>query len=268
LVELRSGEILARTSGNLEISEFINGSSLPELLYAAGSWDEAIETAAPFLEPEREVDRIVTMFALSISANISTWRDELPRASALVGGLVEDAIEISDTQVVVSALSVSAHLAVALGDAAGALELLQRLDTFPSIRLEYNYPAYLPEIVRVALWAGDPDLAVRLADDVPDHPIALHRAARGMVEAELAEAQGDLERAVRAYTTVEAEWRRFSAPERAQALLGRGRCLLALGDPSAIGALSASREGFASLGADRFLPEVDQLIESALGLSS
>jgi class 3 adenylate cyclase/tetratricopeptide (TPR) repeat protein len=268
LVELRSGEILARTSGNLEISEFIRGSSLPELLYAAGSWDEAIETAAPFLEPEREVDRIATMFARSISASISTWRDELPRASALAGGLAEDAIEISDTQVIVSALGVSAHLAVALGDATRALELLQRLDTFPSIRLEYNYPAYLPEIVRVALWAGGPDLAARLADDVPDHPIALHRAARGMVEAELAEAQGDLERAVRAYTTVEAEWRRFSAPERAQALLGRGRCLLALGDPSAIGALSASREGFASLGADRFLPEVDQLIESALGLSS
>jgi hypothetical protein len=57
-------------------------------------------------------------------------------------------------------------------------------------------------------------------------------------------------------------------PERAQALLGRGRCLLELGDPEAETVLRGSREVFASLQANRFIPEVDALLERAVRRSS
>jgi hypothetical protein len=57
--------------------------------------------------------------------------------------------------------------------------------------------------------------------------------------------------------------------KRAHALLGRGRCLLAIGrSPEAIASLREAREIFASLDARPALAEVDGLLGGATALTS
>ncbi len=89
-----------------------------------------------------------------------------------------------------------------------------------------------------------------------------------MAEAELAEARGELDRAVELYASAEESWRTFSVPERAQSLLGWGRCLLAMDDPKAEAVLREAHEVFASLQAELYIPEVNSLLEQAVARSS
>ena len=71
--------------------------------------------------------------------------------------------------------------------------------------------------------------------------MALRRFSNDMVEAQLEEARGEFARAVELYASSEEGWRAFSVPERAQSLLGRGRCLFAIGDPEALAVLHEAR---------------------------
>jgi hypothetical protein len=57
-------------------------------------------------------------------------------------------------------------------------------------------------------------------------------------------------------------------PERAYALLGRGRCLHALGDAGAADPLREARALFASLGYRRALAEADALLGDAQAAST
>jgi tetratricopeptide (TPR) repeat protein len=186
----------------------------------------------------------------------------------MLSGLGEEVLVTGEAQLVVSALDVVAHHCVASGDRDQAERLLRELEAFPSTRDAWNYPSYLPEIVRIACSALDADFAERFTVGIP--PSAMERAgvSLSMAEAELAEARERFEEAAELYTSAAEGFRIFSIPERAQALLGRGRCLLELGDPAAEAALRESRIVFASLEANRFLPEVDSLLERALRLSS
>jgi len=60
-------------------------------------------------------------------------------------------------------------------------------------------------------------------------------------------------------------WEGFETPwERAQALLGRGRCLLAIGRTAAAGeTLRKARRSFASFGARPALADIDALLGRA-----
>ena len=98
--------------------------------------------------------------------------------------------------------------------------------------------------------------------------MALHGIARAMVDAHLAEARGDLDTAIAGYAEAEDGWRTFSIPELGQALLGKGRCLLEMDDRSAEPSLREARDVFVSLDAQRFLPDVDLVLERAVRLSS
>jgi len=57
-------------------------------------------------------------------------------------------------------------------------------------------------------------------------------------------------------------WRQFGdVPELAYALLGQGRCLVALGTPGAAGALSEARELFSAMGYAPALDETAALLQ-------
>ncbi len=196
------------------------------------------------------------------------WRGDLSLASETARGLDEEVLLAGEAQLIVAALDVVAHLAVASGDEERAARCLRELEAFPNIRDAWNYPVYVPELVRLSCVALDATFAERLTVGIPPSTTELSRVSLGMVQAELAEARGEHERAADLYEEAEVGWRVFSIPERAQALLGRGRCLLELGDPETESVLGESREAFASLEAKRFLSEVDSLLERAIRLSS
>jgi hypothetical protein len=65
------------------------------------------------------------------------------------------------------------------------------------------------------------------------------------------------------YADAAARWHDFGVPfEEGQALLGQGRCLMALGrTPEAAAPLAAARDIFERLGAKPALIEVDRLLD-------
>jgi hypothetical protein len=119
------------------------------------------------------------------------------------------------------------------------------------------------------LAAGDPDLATRLTGDLePIYPP--HDHALATVRALLLERHGSHAETAELYADAALRWERFEVPwERAQALLGQGRCLLAAGRPAeASDPLRGAREVFTELGAKPALAETDALLERATALSS
>ena len=113
-----------------------------------------------------------------------------------------------------------------MGETAAALAILAEVERIPDARTEPNHAANLPEAVRTALHAGDPDLAARLVEGVdPIYP--LHEHALTTARALLRERDGSHDEAAVLFADAAQRWQRFETPwEAAQALLGRGRCLM------------------------------------------
>ncbi len=266
---LEAGVDVALRSGHPVVAMDLQTFSRQEFLYDLGRWEELLSESSAFAAPDRDdVAMQARMTCRIMICDAATWRGDLGAAGQAGDGLYEALIEAAEPQSVLSGSDVVAHLSLARGDVARAAELLHELEAFPNIRDAWNYAAYLPELVRLALDAIGIDFATKLTQGIPDYPTKLNDVSFAMVEAELAEAHGELESAADLYDSAEEGWRTFSVPERAQALLGRGRCLLELGDPEGESVLRESREVFASLKANRFLPEVDGLLERALRLTS
>ncbi len=155
----------------------------------------------------------------------------------------------------------AASVLLALGERDGALATLRAMDRDPGIRANPEYPAYLPEMVRTAVSAGDVDLAGRLSSEV-DPLYGGHRHALLAARAILAEARGELEDAVDRYGDAAQAWRSFEhSMEEALAHLGRGRCLVALGRPAdASESLEAARRMLAGMEARPGVEEIDGLL--------
>jgi class 3 adenylate cyclase/tetratricopeptide (TPR) repeat protein len=122
------------------------------------------------------------------------------------------------------------------------------------------------DMVRSALACDAPGLAERLAGRL-ESLTAQHRNVLVTTDGLLREARGDLDAAAVAFAEASARWRAFGVPfEEAQALLGQGRCLLALGKAAeATLVLESARSIFARLGAKPALDEVAVLHARATG---
>ena len=221
-----------------------------------------------YLADDREdIDIQVRLACQTIVCDISTWRGDLARAHELSHILHRAAKELDGPWPVVE-LGVVANVAMASGDVERSASVLRELEAYPNMREDFANVAFLPEITRVALGAIGLEFAQKLATGIPASPMALRRFSNDMVEAQLEEARGEFARAVELYASSEEGWRTFSVPERAQSLLGWGRCLIGLGDPEAVLVLRDAREVFASLKAELYIPEVDALLEQAVARSS
>ena len=139
--------------------------------------------------------------------------------------------------------------------------MLEELERIGGTRDDPYYAALLPELVRCTLMLGDPGLAARLIAGVePRTPLQQH--ALGACRAALAEAAGDHVTAAAGYAETATRWRQFGdVPELAYALLGHGRCLVALGTPGADGPLREARELFTAMGYVPAASETDTLLQ-------
>src|SRR5206468_2547144 len=109
----------------------------------------------------------------------------------------------------------------------------------------------------------DLELAERLVSNVEPHtPLSEHVLTAS--RAQLAEAAGDHAQAAELYAEAAERWRAFgNVPERAYALLGQGRSLLALDRPAAEVPLAEARERFASMGYKPALADTETLLGRA-----
>jgi class 3 adenylate cyclase/tetratricopeptide (TPR) repeat protein len=145
--------------------------------------------------------------------------------------------------------------------------LLQELSQVEGVHGTLGY-SLLPELVRCALASSGPELAARMTDGFePSTPFREH--ALVAARATLAEAAGDAAEAATLFADAAERWEEFgSAPERAFALLGHGRCLVVLNEPSPEVPLARARELFASMGYKPALAETDALLDESAAQAS
>jgi hypothetical protein len=158
-------------------------------------------------------------------------------------------------------LAAAAAARLAAGAPEQARALLGELEQTSGAREVTYYSRQLAAMLRTALAAGDPELAERLAEGLePLFPLREH--ALCAARAQLAEAAGDHAEATALYAEAAERWREFgNVPERAHALLGKGRCLLVLGRRGAEERLQEAQDLFGAMGYKPALAETEALLE-------
>ena len=154
--------------------------------------------------------------------------------------------------------SVAAATALrALGRIEASAGALQGWANTPQPVSTVEYAWMVPEAIRTALCSRT-DLAESLRHRA-DGPLPVQCMAKASVDNLLAEAHGERQSAAVGFADAAKRWHRFGVPyEEGQALLGHGRCLLALDRArEAATPLAAAREIFARLGARPALAETD-----------
>ncbi len=265
---MRAGIAFAQARGLAEQVNSITVSTLDALI-DTGELDVALEIAAGLAEGR---------YAREAAFDFSVVRAAQARILA-VRGQAADSVDSLDWIETTSRSGTPETMAAGLGSCAlaragigqddRAAELITEIDANPEARRSVYYAAVLPALVRARLGIGDRKLAERLAGgDQPRSPYASH--ALIAATAALAEARGDRQAAAEGYAETAERWELFGVvPERAFALLGRGRCLAGLGRPTeATDVLRQAQEIFARLGAAPALAQTEALLQQASALSS
>ena len=244
-------------------------SDCPGLLVELGRPEEALERAgalAAAAEASGANHRLIWVRAVELATHLDRGDPEVE--PGLVDWLVETAHAGSVADVTVEVLGPAAAARLAAGAPDQASALLTEIEQRPGARDTPYYSRQLGAMLRTALAAGDPDLAERLADGLePRYPLREH--ALCAARAQLAEHAGDHAEAATLYAEAAARWQQFgNVRERAYALLGQGRCLVALADPTAEQSLRKAAELFASMGYRPALDETEALLERTTALTS
>jgi predicted ATPase/class 3 adenylate cyclase len=241
----------------------------PGLLVELARPVEALERAgrlAASAEASGDIHVLIWLRAVELATHLA--RGESKAAPGIADWLVETVRTGATTDVTVEVLAAAAaaRLAAAEPDQAGAL--LAELEQTPGARETPYYARQLAAMLRTALAVGDPELARRLAEGLePLFPLREH--ALCAARAQLAEAAGDHADAATLYAEVAIRWHEFgNVPERANALLGQGRCLIALRDAAAEQPLHRAAELFSSMGYRPAVAETEALLEQTTAPAS
>jgi class 3 adenylate cyclase/tetratricopeptide (TPR) repeat protein len=200
-----------------------------------------------------------------------TARSQLLSAKAIVlvergaeaHELAERALDLARTNaypfVLALAIQAASACLIAAGDSTGARSLLDEIAAAPIHHIP-DYASMLPPLARAGQALGDHDLVRRLARDVVE-TVPIQQHARATVAAIQAEQRAEHAVAATLYSDAAERWEQFGCVlEQAYALLGLGRCLVALADPGATRVLGQARSLFDQMGARPRLSECDSLI--------
>jgi tetratricopeptide (TPR) repeat protein len=258
IATFETGLEFCRERGLVE-AERVLASSRSSILAEAGRPDDALAEAgalASAFEVTGQTTDLVETRAVQLA--IKHARGERPDESE-IDRLVETGRSVGHVDITPFALSCAA-IALAAERPEQARELLLGLEQAGPLRETPYYTRQLPAIVRAALTIGDEPLAQRLVESLnPRYPLDEH--ALCAARAELAEHRGEFADAAALYGEAAARWQAFgNVPERAHALLGRGRCLLALRHGRADEPLREARELFAALDYVPAVAETDALL--------
>jgi class 3 adenylate cyclase/tetratricopeptide (TPR) repeat protein len=234
---------------------------------ACGRAEQVLSEAAPLAEQLEAADDIISTEPRSAQLRVLAERGAHKQAPA-PDELVAAARETGEPQICALAFEAASRLLLAQGDRQRAEALLVELEQLAGIRADPYYASLLPELVRTAYALAKPDLAARLVEGVePRTPLVEH--ALMSCRAQDAGAAGEHAEAAALYAHAADHWRVFGdVPEHAYALLGHGRCLIALGEPAAEQPLREAGELFSSMGYRPALAETEALIAQTTALAS
>ena len=230
------------------------------MLFDLGRWDELARD--PRRGRRARARRPGGLQALEIGlpyhALVLARRGDTPGAAAVAEDVLPKARASTDLQLLVPALAAGALVAAANGDRDGALGLVRELIDVTdgsSDRSSRTVPSRAHEDVR-----GDRRARPRArAGSRSDRRARSRRELHGRPQLRrLPRRRGASPKRSRSTRRRQRRWRDFGGvPGLADALLGRGRCLVALGRPGAEAPLTEARELFAKTG------DVSGLAESA-----
>ena len=265
----QQGATFARRHGIAEWVPMLEGAAV-EALADLGMIEQAQTLMATALSHVAGEDWMGQVDLRSAEARMLARGGELSHTGLMdwIQQAVAKARELGEPQYLGGLLALAAIARTAVGEARAAAPLLTELEQVPNVRHTLDYMRSLPDLVRVAIAAGKPDLGARLADGLePVYRLDQHAAVT--VRALLAEQHGKHAEAAALFMDAACLWERFEVPwEQAQALLGQGRCLVPLGRPAeAREPLRAARDIFASLGANPVLTDANRLLAEATALA-
>ena len=229
----------------------------------AGDWDGALALSLatdPDIETTGDLQDL--LWLRTERSVLLALRGEASAAEELTSWVAAKAHTCEDALALLYAAFGRAVAADAGADAAESKTALVEYERLVGNRVEADFALRLPLAVRLALKTGETSLAERLTAHLkPSLP--LYRNSLASAAAAMAEARDDAAGAAAGFADAAARWHDFGVPyEEAQALLGQGRCLVALGRaPEAAAPLAAAREIFARLGARPALAETDALLQ-------
>ncbi len=263
----REGKAFAKARGLHQVVLLIESSTLSALL-GAGELEEVLTSASEIAKRARAAGHALALIEIrGAQALALVLRGRAHDAAELLDGLESGGLASGRIDVAAQDLGRAAVCRTALGDTERAGMLLERIEATPDVGDAYEFAPNVPALVRAAITIGDATLAERLVGHLrPRHPCADH--ALVAANAALAEARDDLETAAERYAEAASRWETFGmVPEEGFALLGRGRCLLAMsrpGESSEI--LGQALEIFARCGMRPALEETDALFAKAAAL--
>ena len=266
----QQGAAFARRHGIAEWVPLLEGTEV-EALADLGLIEQARTLMATALSHVGAEDWMGQVDLRSAEARMLARRGELSRTGLMdwIQQAVAKARDLGESQYLGGLLALAAITRTAVGEARAAAPLLTELEQVPNVQNTLDYMRSLPDLVRVAIAAGEPELGERLANSLkPVYQLDQHAALTA--RALLAEQHGENFEAAALFADAAGRWERFEVPwEQAQALLGQGRCLLTLGRSSqAREPLHAARDIFSSLGANPALADVNRLLAAATALTA
>ena len=266
---MRAGIAFAQARGLTEMTEALTANLL-DALDETGEHEQALDLASGLARAMEASGNLGDLTAVrAVQARILTLRGHPSRVADTLDWLETTSREAGQTDLILTGLGSAAIARAALAQPDHAAALIAEIDAIPSSRENPNYPALLPALVRTALATNNLQLAHQLTTGFqPDTPYYEHALATAT--AALSEAHNNPKEAAGAYADAAQRWETFGVvPEQAFALLGKGRCLLASGQPTdASQALLQAREIFEHLQAGPALAETDTLLQQATALSS
>ena len=253
---------LFRSYGDLENQYFCRSQGV-ELLMEMGSWDRCLREADELgsLLEQRGHSHAPLISTRGVQLLVFALRGEREKAAPYL-----DWLEHSEARRDLYAFSLvlipaaTAHILAGEFDEGRTLlrEWDERCDEAPG---DMSYLWLQPQVARSAVLLDETDVFARVhrRDELAS---PLRRHAQLTVHAIALEARGEFEAAAAGFVDAAARWHGFGVPyEEGHALLGQGRCLVALGRaPEAAASLAAAREIFARLGARPALAEVNELL--------
>ena len=232
---------------------------LLEVLFDLGEWDKVVATADEIVAWDRDsVTSEVSVFARFYKGMVLGYRQELEQADALAEVFLPAARRIGHPEALAPALYAAMVIEGGHLDWGAAADLAREFGEITADQPGFR-ANFLPGIVRVLLMAGRLDDALELLIDDAAVTAHRHRLCLATARAQVVETQGDPERAAGLYEQCAKDWKEFGfALEHAQALLGRGRSLRAIGRlDDARRPLEESKEIFVRLGVQARAGRVD-----------
>jgi len=261
---LNTGIAFAHARGLAQAESRITNSCLP-MLIDTGEFDRVLDIGSRLTaRSEADGDMAGLIEPLGTEIRVRVLRGEAAGVAGRLDWLEATARETRNPQDLVTGLGSAALARAALSQTEVALALLAEIEAAPGARETAYYTADVGGMVRVALAAGDREIAERLAHGIAavnpysEHAVVAARAA-------LAEADGHVVAAGDMYVDAARRWHQFGVvTEEAFALLGAGRCLLAQGSGAdATAVLGQARTIFEQLRAVPPLAETDALLSMA-----